>query len=82
MSSAYREVLESYSLDNILINVVRSSEQLPLSFLDMPNVIGSGGIAASAGLSAQINSANPVTTQGFFSAGAGSFYTPTEKWSG
>lgn len=81
MSSAYREVLESYSLDNILINVVRSSEQLPLSFLDMPNVIGTGGIAASAGLSAQINSANPVTTQGFFSAGAGSFYTPTASMS-
>ena len=51
MSSAYREVVESYSNDNILLNIVRSSKNMPLSFLDIPSVIGTGNVLANAGVS-------------------------------
>ena len=51
MSSAYREVVEGYSNDNILLNVVRSSKNMPLSFLDIPSVIGTGNVLANAGVS-------------------------------
>ena len=51
MSSAYREVIESYSNDNILLNVVRTSKNMPLSFLDIPSVIGTGNVLANAGAS-------------------------------
>lgn len=51
MSSAYREVIESYSNDNILLNVIRSSKNMPLSFLDIPSVIGTGNVLANAGVS-------------------------------
>jgi hypothetical protein len=50
MSSAYREVVESYSNDNILLNIVRSSKNMPLSFLDIPSVIGTGSVLSTAGL--------------------------------
>lgn len=45
MSSAYRDVLEQYSNDNILLNIVRSSQSMPVSFLDMPSVMGSGAVS-------------------------------------
>ena len=51
MSSAYREVVESYSNDNILLNIVRSSKNMPLSFLDIPSVIGTGNVLANASVS-------------------------------
>ena len=50
MSSAYREVVERYSNDNILLNVVRSSKNMPLSFLDIPSVIGTGSVLYTAGV--------------------------------
>ena len=80
MSSSYREVLEGYANDNILINVIRASEQLPMTFLDMPTVVGSGTIASSVGVSSNIMSANPASIGGFFSsaaANAGSYYAPS-----
>jgi hypothetical protein len=83
MSSSYREVLESYSNDNILINVIRASEQLPMSFLDMPSVIGSGSIGASVGVATNVMSANPASIGGFLSAtaaNAGSYYAPSASF--
>jgi len=79
MSSSYREVLEGYANDNILINVIRASEQLPMTFLDMPSVVGTGSIGASVGITANVMSANPASISGFFSstaANAGSYYAP------
>lgn len=49
MSAAYREVVEQYSNDNILLNIVRSSKNMPMSFLDIPAVTGSGTWNANAG---------------------------------
>ena len=80
MSTSYREVLEGYANDNILINVIRASEQLPMSFLDMPSVVGTGSIGASVGLAANVISANPASIGGFLSAtaaNAGSYYAPS-----
>ena len=42
MSTAYRQIVENYSNENILLNIVRSSKNMPLSFLDIPSVIGTG----------------------------------------
>lgn len=81
MSSAYREVVEGYTLDNMLINVVRSSERLPMSFLDIPSVIGTGSVTAGAGLDANIVSVAPSSLTGFASAATGSSYAPNANFS-
>ena len=52
MSSAYRKVIEEYSNSNILLNIVRSSQNMPLSFADIPSVIGTGSVTAEAEASA------------------------------
>lgn len=74
MSSAYREVVEDYSNDNILINIMRASKNMPMSFLDIPSVIGSGNVSATLGLSAAIYGSNPGSVTGFFSATPASSY--------
>ena len=68
MSSAYREVVEQYSTDNILLNIVRASNNMPLSFLDIPSVVGSGNMAVNASLDINMVSSNPASVPGFFSA--------------
>ena len=50
MSATYGEVVEKYQVNNILVNIVRASQQRPLSFLDIPTVIGSGSVTVSAAL--------------------------------
>jgi hypothetical protein len=62
MSSAYRDVVEEYSNTNILLNIVRASKDMPMSFLDIPSVIGTGNVLSNAS----------VTT----SQSAGTFATP------
>lgn len=69
MSTAYRELVEEYTNDSLLINVVRSSQDMPLSFLDIPSVTGSGSVspgvsAGMTGLSAQPNSLPSFFQQG------------------
>lgn len=49
-SSAYREVVEQYSNDNILLNIVRASKNMPMSFLDIPSIVGSGSYTGTAGI--------------------------------
>ena len=69
MSSAYRDVVEQYSNDNILLNIVRVSQNMPMSFLDIPSVVGSGTMTQNANLSAQLFTNNPSSLPGYFSAG-------------
>jgi hypothetical protein len=69
MSSSYREVIEEYSNDNILLNIVRASNDMPMSFLDIPSVVGSGSINANAGISTDIVSAQSNSVNTFFSDG-------------
>lgn len=65
MSSAYREVIEQYSNDNILLNIIRASKDMPMSFLDIPSVVGSGsytGMAGAAGVTYMDNADRLVGT--------------------
>ncbi len=75
MSTAYRELVEEYTNDNLLMNIVRSSEDMPLSFLDIPSVTGSGSVSPGASASMTGISAQPSSRLGFFSTGVGSSYT-------
>lgn len=50
MSQAYQTEVAKYSNNNLLLNVVRASKQMPMSFLDIPSVLGSGSIGTSASL--------------------------------
>lgn len=81
MSTAYRDVLETYANDNILLNIVRSSQHMPMSFLDMPSVVGSGNVSAGATLGATIMSATPSSVPGFFSGAVGSSVAPSASLS-
>jgi hypothetical protein len=69
MSSAYRDVVEQYSNDNILLNIVRVSKNMPMSFLDIPSVVGSGTIVRNVNASATFFTINPSSVPGFFSPG-------------
>jgi len=48
LSSAYREVVEEYSNNNILLNIVRTSKNMPMSFCSIPSVIGTGNVQSNA----------------------------------
>lgn len=73
MSSAYREVLEQYANDNVLLNIVRASKSMPVSFLDMPSVMGSGGISNSLQAGPSIYGVAPGSSlAGFFTPTGGS----------
>lgn len=75
MSSAYSITVEKYNNDNVLLNIVRASKSMPLGFLDIPSVVGTGSISTSAGLGATMYSANPASVTGLFSAAAQSVGT-------
>jgi hypothetical protein len=53
MSTRYADVLEQYQINSLFQNIIRSAHARPLSFLDIPNINGSGsvGISPSAALS-------------------------------
>lgn len=71
LSSAYREVIEQYSNENILLNIVRSSKNMPMSFIDIPSVIGTGSVLTDANISSNMLSVNPSSLPGFFSPDKG-----------
>lgn len=73
MSSAYREVLEQYANDNVLLNIVRASKSMPVSFLDMPSVMGSGSVSNSLQAGPSIYGVAPGSSlAGFFTPAGGS----------
>lgn len=74
MSQSYQALLEKYNVNSTLLNVVRASQNRPLSFLAIPSITGSGSISETAGLSANILSAVPSTVGGFLTPGAGTYY--------
>jgi hypothetical protein len=81
MSAAYREVLEGYSNDNVLLNIVRASKRMPVSFLEMPSVLGTGSVNTGIGVTPSITSIDPASFAGYFSAASGSNVniTPTHS---
>jgi hypothetical protein len=78
MSQSYQKSIEKYQNNNLLLNIVRSSKEMPLSFIDIPSVIGTGNITETAGLSGLFysNSAGSGLS-GVFSAAAGSYTNPS-----
>jgi hypothetical protein len=51
MAAEYQGTIEQYNFNNILLNIVRGSNNLPLSFLDIPSIIGTGNFSAGTGAS-------------------------------
>ena len=49
MAAQYQNTVEQYNFNNILLNIVRGSDNLPLSFLDIPSIIGTGNFSAGSG---------------------------------
>lgn len=47
MSAKYANILEQYQINMIFQNILRSSENRPVSFLDMPTINGSGSITVT-----------------------------------
>ena len=51
MSSKYANTLEQYQINMIFQNIIRSADNRPVSFLDMPTINGSGSIGVSPSVS-------------------------------
>ena len=61
MSMKYAKTLEQYQIDMILFNIVHSSKDHPLSFLDMPNITGTGSVVNNPSVSGTfINGSTPL----------------------
>jgi len=52
MSSKYANTLEQYQINMIFQNILRASENRPVSFLDMPTINGSGSITLTPSIGA------------------------------
>ena len=74
MSQVYQSEVEKYQNNNLLLNIVRASKNMPLSFLDIPNVVGTGSLSETVGLGAFIYGNSPSSITGFFSPAAPSAY--------
>jgi hypothetical protein len=74
MSQAYQTEVARYSNNNLLLNVVRSSKQMPMSFLDIPSVLGSGSIGTSASLMDQWYSTGLFSAASYAGIAGGGYY--------
>lgn len=78
MSSKYANSLERYQINMIFQNIVRSSENRPVSFLDMPTINGSGSIGVVPSVSALFTGgAIPYNANYNVIQGALSYVTPS-----
>lgn len=79
MSQTYQREIEKFQNNNILLNVVRASRNMPLSFLDIPNVIGTGSFSETVGAAGYLYGSGAGLT-GFFSpytsSMGGSYWSP------
>ena len=80
MSQTYQREIEKFQNNNILLNVVRASKNMPLSFLDIPNVIGTGSFSETIGAAGYLYGSGSGLT-GFFSpytsTVGGSYWNPS-----
>lgn len=77
MSKSYQTVIEKFERNSLFLNVVRSSKNLPLSFMSIPSITGTGSVGETVGLSANVVSAVPTTPAGFLSPTTGTYYSPS-----
>lgn len=80
MSQTYQREIEKFQNNNILLNVVRASKNMPLSFLDIPNVVGTGSFSESVGAAGYLYGSGSGLA-GFFSpytsTVGGSYWNPS-----
>jgi hypothetical protein len=67
MSTSYRDLVEQHNNDNILVNIVRSSKTLPVSFMDISSVYGNGYVSPNMNIGANFSPTNPQSLGGIFS---------------
>jgi len=68
MTAAYTGSMEVHLRNTILTNIMRAAYDMPMTFTDIPTVLGQGFAQGQAGLTANIMSLDPSTLAGFFSA--------------
>jgi len=57
MSSSYAIALGKYQQNNIFLNVVRASEKMPMNFLDIPSILGTGMLTVSPSITGSFGAA-------------------------
>jgi hypothetical protein len=72
MTAAYTGSMEVNMRNNILMNIMRAAYDMPMTFTDIPSVLGQGFAQGQAGLTGNIMSLDPTTLAGFFSGASGS----------
>ncbi len=68
MTAAYTGSMEVHLRNNIFTNIMRAAYDMPMTFTDIPTVLGQGLAQGQAGLTGNIMSLDPSTLAGFFSA--------------
>lgn len=70
MTQAYSETVERHERNQILKNLLRAGDSIPMSFTTVPTIIGSGTLEASTGVTGQLygnlfsNATNASTLRG------------------
>ena len=62
MTQQYSVEAEKYSNNQILLNLLRASKGMPMSFMDTPNIIGSGSVQTSPAVFRNLANFGGVTT--------------------
>lgn len=75
MTKAYTASIEQHMRDTILVNMMRAAYDMPMTFTDIPSVLGTGSVGTMTGLSVNAISLSPGSVAGYFSADKGSYYT-------
>lgn len=70
MTQAYSETVEKHERNQILKNLLRAGDSVPMSFTTVPTIIGSGTLEAATGVTGQLygnlfsNASNSTTLRG------------------
>ena len=75
MTSAYSEAVQEHDRNQLLINMLLASRNLPLQFTAVPSVIGTGTISSSAYLGAEVYGPGDTSWGRFFAPTPGSMGT-------
>ena len=78
MSAKYANLLEQYQINMIFQNIIRAAHTRPLSFLDIPNINGSGSVELTPSVSGLFNGGGlPANAYGLNILGGLSTLTPS-----
>lgn len=77
MSQKYQAEVELFQNNNILLNIVRASQGMPLAFLDIPSVLGTGNMTETLGFISTNYSMSGQGLSGFLTPTTGTYYSPS-----